>query len=613
MNKKIRYREPEMPESLKSLLDIDIDDELMRGKRVRKTKNAKKAKKGSPSKSRNAASKPLSKKSTRPSKSKTARPNLERKSENVSGKNISKEKASNARAKTGSSQSIKKTRPSEQNVSKNVNKRPQGASRSATRKNVSSRVGVDQPQVRKKQTQQSAVNPNKRVPNSAQQQDRKKQRAKVSNSRDRVQKPNKKKRKSSKGIKYFFSVIVSAILVVIEFLFGKDSEISPSAKDKKKNMDFKFYRNLSLGSVMVLLVIMFVIVFHKDSKVSVAENRELQQKPGISTSEILSGDYSKDYSKYLSDQFPNRTGFIKLKAKFDLALGNKEINGVYIGKDGYLIEGFKKSDKESTISKVESINSFAAANPKIKFSFMLVPNKVEIYKNLMPNNAPVDSQSEYISEVKSLLSDKVKLVNPTKSLNSLKNNDNIYFKTDHHWTVDGAYIAYSDYCKAMDLQAADLSNTFNKSLATDKYYGSLYYKNGAQIGKAEDLYLYLQQGNNPLIVKYYDTKKKVPSLYDVSKLEGRDPYEVFTGGNHTQIKIRTNVETDKKLLLIKDSYANAMLPFLVNNYAEINVIDLRYFSGSLKEVLNNNDVTDVLILNGVNTFNSDSSILNIKS
>ena len=105
--------------------------------------------------------------------------------------------------------------------------------------------------------------------------------------------------------------------------------------------------------------------------------------------------------------------------------------------------------------------------------------------------------------------------------------------------------------------------------------------------------------------------KKVPSLYDVSKLQGRDPYEVFTGGNHTQIKIRTNIDTKRKLLVVKDSYANAMLPFLVNNFSEITVVDLRYFTGSLQDVIQNNELTDVLFLNNINTFNTDSSILSV--
>ena len=202
------------------------------------------------------------------------------------------------------------------------------------------------------------------------------------------------------------------------------------------------------------------------------------------------------------------------------------------------------------------------------------------------------------------------MVNVEQAFNRMKNNEQLYYKTDHHWTTDGAFHAYLELCKTLNIQPASEHN-FNRSQASDSFRGSLYYKTGAEIGKPEDIYLYLSQDNAPVIAKYYDTKKKVPSLYESSKLSGRDQYEVFTGGNHTQIKIRTNVETDRKLLLIKDSYANAMIPFLATTFSEINVVDMRYFTGSLSDVIHNNVVTDVLFLNNVNTFNSDSSILSI--
>ena len=80
---------------------------------------------------------------------------------------------------------------------------------------------------------------------------------------------------------------------------------------------------------------------------SIEENRKLQQKPEFKISTYLNGTYSKEKAKYLSDQFPDRQKLIKLKASIDRLEGQKEINGVYIGKEGYLMEGFKKATEES--------------------------------------------------------------------------------------------------------------------------------------------------------------------------------------------------------------------------------------------------------------------------
>lgn len=425
-----------------------------------------------------------------------------------------------------------------------------------------------------------------------------------------VKKPKKAKKRKKRGTNLLYPVIYF-ISIFLGFVFAGGDKERYISKSRKDALDFKFFRVLSVGFVVLLFVVMFLNIITPTSKTSVAENRELQQRPSISLSRLLDGKFASEYTKFLSDQFINRDGLIKIKAKFDLMTGKKEINGVYIAKNDYLMEGFKRSDDNSTLSKLSEINKFTNNNTGLKVSMMLVPNKVEIYSNLLPKSNPNNSQKEYVNFVKKNLDSKIKVVELFDVFEKNKNNIDLYFKTDHHWTTDGAYLAYVEYCKALNLEPIN-ENMLERNLASDSFKGSLYYKNGAEIGFPDELYLYLNKNEDkPVLVKYYDDLKKVPSLYDVSKLQGRDPYEVFTGGNHTQIKIRTNIDTKRKLLVVKDSYANAMLPFLVNNFSEITVVDLRYFTGSLQDVIQNNELTDVLFLNNINTFNTDSSILSV--
>ncbi len=425
-----------------------------------------------------------------------------------------------------------------------------------------------------------------------------------------VKKPKKAKKRKKRGTNLLYPVIYF-ISIFLGFVFAGGDKERYISKSRKDALDFKFFRVLSVGFVVLLFVVMFLNIITPTSKTSVAENRELQQRPSMSLSRLLDGKFASEYTKFLSDQFINRDGLIKIKAKFDLMTGKKEINGVYIAKNDYLMEGFKRSDDNSTLSKLSEINKFTNNNTGLKVSMMLVPNKVEIYSNLLPKSNPNDSQKEYVNFVKKNLDSKIKVVELFDVFEKNKNNIDLYFKTDHHWTTDGAYLAYVEYCKALNLEPIN-ENMLERNLASDSFKGSLYYKNGAEIGFPDELYLYLNKNEDkPVLVKYYDDLKKVPSLYDVSKLQGRDPYEVFTGGNHTQIKIRTNIDTKRKLLVVKDSYANAMLPFLVNNFSEITIIDLRYFTESLQDVIQNNELTDVLFLNNINTFNTDSSILSV--
>lgn len=555
MKKKIRYEEPQMPESLRKLMDIEPEQPRKKKKKKRPDRPTKKSQKSRYSQDRPTKTRQSQEKAG--NKNRKTRPSQDR-------SEIPKKPAGQAKRNTAKN----KARPN---------------SKAQTPKNLRSRL--DSERVSKK----------KQKPIQAKQ---------------RPAKNTKIKKRKSKNFGSIPSAILYGVILFINFLISGGDKDRYIKGDKREMLDKKFYRTLPLAFVGLMAIVMLAVLIHRDQPTSLAENRELEQRPKFTISSFVTGKYSSKQASYMSDQFPNRAGFIKAKANLDRVMGKKEINGVYLCSDGYLMEGFKAENPNITKAKVDAINKFASSNKSLKVSMMLVPNKVDIYSHLMPKNAPVDSQTDYIKGVASMLSNKIRMVDVKQAFNRMKNNEQLYYKTDHHWTTDGAFHAYSELCKTLNIQPSNEHN-FNRSQASDSFRGSLYYKTGAEIGKPEDIYLYLPQDNAPVIAKYYDTKKKVPSLYDSSKLSGRDQYEVFTGGNHTQIKIRTNVETDRKLLLIKDSYANAMIPFLATTFSEINVVDMRYFTGSLSDVIHNNVVTDVLFLNNVNTFNSDSSILSI--
>ncbi|MDY5480682.1 MAG: DHHW family protein [Peptostreptococcus porci] len=596
MKKDNKY-EPVMPEYLKKNLGLDQPRKSQRSSNGNvKTRAGAKAKgnvksKANPNSNSNPKSKSIAKSSS------SAKPKPSAKKASTSAKKAKTPLATNQRTQKKASV----TSSTKQSIAKNGSKKIKNSG--------SKNSNYRNPYVGKgsKNDIDGIYSRNKRAElNSTKKSNGKAQNVKTAS----VKKPKKAKKRKKRGTNLLYPVIYF-ISIFLGFVFAGGDKERYISKSRKDALDFKFFRVLSVGFVVLLFVVMFLNIITPTSKTSVAENRELQQRPSISLSRLLDGKFASEYTKFLSDQFINRDGLIKIKAKFDLMTGKKEINGVYIAKNDYLMEGFKRSDDNSTLSKLSEINKFTNNNTGLKVSMMLVPNKVEIYSNLLPKSNPNNSQKEYVNFVKKNLDSKIKVVELFDVFEKNKNNIDLYFKTDHHWTTDGAYLAYVEYCKALNLEPIN-ENMLERNLASDSFKGSLYYKNGAEIGFPDELYLYLNKNEDkPVLVKYYDDLKKVPSLYDVSKLQGRDPYEVFTGGNHTQIKIRTNIDTKRKLLVVKDSYANAMLPFLVNNFSEITIVDLRYFTESLQDVIQNNELTDVLFLNNINTFNTDSSILSV--
>ena len=143
------------------------------------------------------------------------------------------------------------------------------------------------------------------------------------------------------------------------------------------------------------------------------------------------------------------------------------------------------------------------------------------------------------------------------------------------------------------------------------FYGSLYSKSVFRNLLPHSIELYIPKTDESYEIEYYDENKISESLYDMESLNKKDKYTVFFGGNHSLIKISTNIHNGKKLLIIKDSYANSIIPFLAGHYSEIYVVDPRYYIDNVNQLIENNDIDNVLVLYNVISFFEDPSIINI--
>lgn len=367
-----------------------------------------------------------------------------------------------------------------------------------------------------------------------------------------------------------------------------------------------------ISCILLLLyigIIVFLNLITPDKIFSDSENRILEQAPNFSFKELFKGKFTENYEKYIADQFTLRDFWIGIKSDCQGVLGNKESNGVYSGKDGYLLQSFKEPENRSFQEKMEAINSFAQSIPKVNKYFMLVPNSVKILQQKLPSYAPVDDELVAINKVKASVDKSIKFVDIYDALYS-KRDEYIYYKTDHHWTTKGAYYAYEKIAKDMGFSAHE-ENYFNVKKVTDSFYGSLYSEGGFRHIKPDSMELYIPKTDENYTVEYYDENRTSNSFFNMNNLSKKDKYTVFFGGNYSFIKINMKNTSDKKLLVVKDSYANCFLPFLCDNFSEIYVIDLRYYDESLNALIKSNAISDLLILYNVNTFFQDSSINNI--
>jgi len=338
------------------------------------------------------------------------------------------------------------------------------------------------------------------------------------------------------------------------------------------------------------------------------ENRYLAAFPAITWEGIRSGEFGRTMERYAADQFPLRDRWVTMKAWVEVSLNKKENNEVYAGKDGYLLQKLPEPSI-SLNQQMAYVRSFAEA-VGIPVRFLLAPNSAEILSGKLPAYAPVSDQKAYIRQAYRLLWDAAGGVDVYETLRAHRD-QSIYYRTDHHWTALGAYYAYQAYARQADL-IPFAQDAFRIDKVSNTFYGTLSAKSKFRHVKPDEIDIWLpKETSYSHKVTHLDDGTELDSLYDWEKLNERDQYPVFLGGNHALTAIETSEAPDRTLLLIKDSYAHAMVPFLAQHYNKICMVDLRYLNMSMKQYAAEINADEVLILYNAATFGSDDQLVKL--
>ena len=375
-------------------------------------------------------------------------------------------------------------------------------------------------------------------------------------------------------------------------------------KDRQRKVQEKL-----VGIIFILTLFLFLIinVIVPDREKSVQENRMLATKPKFRLSSLISGDYDEKFEAYMDDQFVGRDMWRKLKVMVDRIGGSRLENGVYIGTNGQLLEQIEVADENHLAANIKAIKSFSESQSKIPVRMMLVPDAANVSNHSLPALAKPEDQTQMFSMVRKDLGDSVEWIDVSTELNKHKT-EKIYYKTDHHWTTLGAFYAFQAAAPSLGIEG-DLSGKYVSYAVSDSFNGMLASKSGVNLGEKEQIDIYVPtEEDTDLIVDYVDEGKRSTSLYDSSKLKEKDQYTVFLGGNSSLLDIRTVSTSTKRLLLVKDSFANSFIPFLTPYYREIVVVDPRYYSGTINDLMDSYRISEVLFLYSGNTFFKDNNI-----
>lgn len=334
--------------------------------------------------------------------------------------------------------------------------------------------------------------------------------------------------------------------------------------------------NLILISVSAVLLLALSIgtILTPDVDFSPNENRYLQKAPKLTAENILSGQFSEDAESYLSDQIIGRESWVRLKGMTEASLGVRDMNGIYLCRDGRAVERITEEDFDWN-QYVRNLNQLAQVRDDagIPMDVLIVPSAASIYADTLPDHALRFDEENAFEKAEAILGDS--LVDLRQTLKEGALEDGVFFKSDHHWTNYGAFLGYKAWLSHLGVDTSPLSYDMTEpELLSDDFHGTLYSK-----------VLLNTLGTDTILAPAYSRRaectveiegERYDSIYFDQKLDEKDKYAVYFGGNYDRVDI-TCMEGDGAVLIIKDSFANSFVPYLMGDYEHITMVDPRYF------------------------------------
>ena len=340
-----------------------------------------------------------------------------------------------------------------------------------------------------------------------------------------------------------------------------------------------------------------------DKTFSEKENRQLQTLPKFSFSSLFSGSFATRFESYCSDQFAGRDVWIETKAGAELAQGKQQNNGVFLCDGGRLIEPFTAPETDTLERAVQAADSLSDAG--VPVSLALIPTAAQIYADILPDGAPNDDQQAVFDSAYSQTALETVDISSVLAAHA---GEYIFYRTDHHWTSLGAYYAANALRSSWGLPEIDQA-TLTPEAVSDSFCGTLYSSSGFFWIAPDKMETLIAAPESSSVTRYETngTEQTLP-LYNYDKLTIKDKYTFFLGGNIPRAVVDTGTENAPSLLILRDSYADSLVPFMTDAFSEIHLIDLRYYTGSVREYIAENAVDRVLLLYSTDNFCSDSSL-----
>ena len=382
---------------------------------------------------------------------------------------------------------------------------------------------------------------------------------------------------------------------------------------KEKLKELKQYPLLVLFFLFIFCFMIADGLWPKRAE-SELERRPLAQFPDFSFSSLVKNEWTAKYGEYTKDQVIVRDSWLKAQSLCESLLFQKEeIGGAMIGKnDALFTKMFALTPTEEKLLQKNTtlVQQFIEKFPG-QVTFLLAPSSSVINAEELPANTPMLDENARLDTIFSTVGEANSL-DLREPFTVAKDDVQLYYDTDHHWTSYGAYLAYQQFCQLRGLTPMEVTES-DYTIVPD-FYGTTYSK--ALYWKSKpDSIAYLDLPNAMTVWNvsptFELTENFTATMYDKSKLEQGDKYAMFLYGNNGYSTIEGDGEGS--ILVVKDSYANSFIPYLTANYARIGVIDPRGFGLSVADFAQQEGYDEVLLLFNFQSFKESTflSCLNI--
>lgn len=341
------------------------------------------------------------------------------------------------------------------------------------------------------------------------------------------------------------------------------------------------------------------------------ENRKAASRPHLFADALLDGSYGDDLTSYINDRTALRQFWIDAKCFIDEIIFMKtEENGILIGKEARLFtKHFAGYEENSLLDRnIDEIAKFASESD-IPVYVMIVPSAGTVNPEMLPAFAPQDPEAEKLSAINDTVSAVCNVVDVYPVLRE-HNDEYIYYRNDHHWTTLGACYAYTELAKCLGKNPVLPGRESAES--ADDFLGT-HYARSRYIRAIADTIEYYPSDISISIKKTVGDaefeEERVSPLINTDKFTGYDKYAAFLDGNNGY-----SVVTGKgsgSILVVKDSFANCLVPLMTDDYNRIGVVDYRNYSYGLNNLAQKEDYDEILIIYSFASLETDSRLVNI--